>query len=387
MDEIILSICIPTYNGGERLEKLVKQILKSNRRDIEIAVTDNCSSDDTIERLEKINDIRLHVYRNIANIGALENGICALENGNGKYVMLLLDRDILQIVCLDEYVWFLKENEYGVLLNLCKTFGNRNAKRIVGEELYYYLTKSPHPSFYTFNNTLFRKIEITKEIKTNGYYPAVIGMAIAQKGDVYLNTSIPITIEAEMQYILMHHSKSWSIPQDDQIERFKPLGYDPRSQKIRLKQYFKYIESICDKQEILYAQRGIYKALLENAMNYIHELESASGRHRYPIDDMGYTLFDHVQVIDDFYNFYIGCVKDEEKKLNKNYIDTLTELVRLEFVNDTLPQMKSIYDKNCIEIEKLKEMLLDMGVVYEKNFRKDIIFREGAGVKNAAGRS
>ena len=349
MYEIILSICIPTYNGGIRLEKLVRQILGSDRNDIEVAVTDNCSCDDTVERLKKINDMRLCVYENTINTGALENGIHALENANGKYAMLLLDRDIVQMKCLDEYVRFLKENEYGVLINLCKTFGYRAAKKI----------------------------------KTDGYYPALIGMAISQIGGAYLNTAIPISIEAETHYILMSRSKSWSIAHDDAKERFKPLGYDPRSQKERLKKYFHYIETICGEKEILYAQKGIYQALLENTMNYIHELESTSGRHRYPLDDLGYTLYEHVQIVDDFYDFYLSCAGDREKALNQDYIETITQLIRLQFINETIPQLQGSYDQNCVEIETLRERLSDLGVVYEENIRRDMIFKEGAGVEDA----
>lgn len=383
MYEIILSICIPTYNGGIRLEKLVRQILGSDRNDIEVAVTDNCSCDDTVERLKKINDMRLCVYENTINTGALENGIHALENANGKYAMLLLDRDIVQMKCLDEYVRFLKENEYGVLINLCKTFGYRAAKKIEKEELYYYLAKSPHPSFFTFHRAMLREIEITKSVKTDGYYPALIGMAISQIGGAYLNTAIPISIEAETHYILMSRSKSWSIAHDDAKERFKPLGYDPRSQKERLKKYFHYIETICGEKEILYAQKGIYQALLENTMNYIHELESTSGRHRYPLDDLGYTLYEHVQIVDDFYDFYLSCAGDREKALNQDYIETITQLIRLQFINETIPQLQGSYDQNCVEIETLRERLSDLGVVYEENIRRDMIFKEGAGVEDA----
>jgi hypothetical protein len=137
----------------------------------------------------------------------------------------------------------------------------------------------------------------------------------------------------------------------------------------------------------LYAQKGIYTAVLENTMNYIHELESASGRHRYPLDDLGYTLYEHVQVVDDFYQHYLSCVNDRQRELNRDYIDTMTELVRLQFINDTLPQVQSAYDRNCIQINKLKERLLQMGIVYQENSRKDMIFKEGAGVQRHAGRN
>lgn len=382
MENIVLSICIPTYNGGERLEKLIKLILKSSRQDIEIAVTDNCSSDNTIELLRKIGDKRLQIYQNKSNLGAFANGVHSLANGKGKYVMLLLDRDVIQIKCLDAYLEFLKCHDYGVIINLCKHYGEIESKVIEREELYYFLTKVPHPSFYTFRRDCLEQIDMTRSIRENGYYNAMIGLAIAQIAEVYMNTSIPIVLEAEVQYVLMHNSRSWNVIPDEIKE--KCLSYDPRSQKIRLKQYYDFLLTISNEYELTYAQRGIYLALLENTMDYIHEMESACGRHRYPLDDLGYTLFDYVKVADDFYEFYLSCVNDVGEKKNRDCINAFTELVRLQFINDTFPQLQSSYHANCERIYNLHNKLCQMGISYQVNLRKDIIYREGAGVgKNA----
>lgn len=382
MENIVLSICIPTYNGGERLEKLIKLILKSSRQDIEIAVTDNCSSDNTIELLRKIGDKRLQIYQNKSNLGAFANGVRSLANGKGKYVMLLLDRDVIQIKCLDVYLEFLKCHDYGVIINLCKHYGEIESKIIEREELYYFLTKVPHPSFYTFRRDCLEHIDMTRSIRENGYYNAMIGLAIAQIAEVYMNTSIPVVLEAEVQYVLMHNSRSWNVIPDEIKE--KCLSYDPRSQKIRLKQYYDFVLTISNEYELTYAQRGIYLALLENAMDYIHEIESARGRHRYPLDDLGYALFDYVKVADDFYKFYLSCVNDVDEKKNRECINTFTELVRLQFINDTFPQLQSSYNANCERIYNLHNKLCQMGISYQVNLYKDVIYREGAGVgKNA----
>ena len=69
MEDILLSICIPTYNRADIVYECVKECLKISGDDIEVVVNDNCSTDDTKGKLEKIVDKRFRYYRNNENIG------------------------------------------------------------------------------------------------------------------------------------------------------------------------------------------------------------------------------------------------------------------------------------------------------------------------------
>jgi glycosyltransferase involved in cell wall biosynthesis len=59
----LLSVVIPTRNRDDVICRSVQSILRSLRTDIEIIVIDDGSSDDTINRVSRINDQRLRLHR------------------------------------------------------------------------------------------------------------------------------------------------------------------------------------------------------------------------------------------------------------------------------------------------------------------------------------
>lgn len=91
-NEILLSICIPTYNRAEWVSGLVLECLKINSDKIEIIVIDNCSPDNTQALLNEIKDPRFYYYRNSINTGFGNIGSC-VNKGRGKFCLLLRDKD------------------------------------------------------------------------------------------------------------------------------------------------------------------------------------------------------------------------------------------------------------------------------------------------------
>lgn len=91
-NEILLSICIPTYNRAEWVPGLVLECLKINSAKIEVIVVDNCSPDNTQALLNEIKDPRFYYYRNSVNVGYSNVGDC-INKGNGKFCLLLRDKD------------------------------------------------------------------------------------------------------------------------------------------------------------------------------------------------------------------------------------------------------------------------------------------------------
>lgn len=97
---MLLSVCIPTYNRGEKVLSLL-QFLSSEINgsdfydDIEILVSDNCSTDNTQEVVsEYINGSELFVYnRNEENLGLIGNLHKLVELSKGDYVWFMGDDD------------------------------------------------------------------------------------------------------------------------------------------------------------------------------------------------------------------------------------------------------------------------------------------------------
>lgn len=116
-NEIILSICIPTYNRKERVEETVYRLLSSDLDEIEICVVDNASEDGTYIALQNIKDNRLKLFENEKNIGQFPNQYKALFYGTGKYVVTVMDRDEINIKNLRKLLRYLKTLRYDAILS------------------------------------------------------------------------------------------------------------------------------------------------------------------------------------------------------------------------------------------------------------------------------
>ena len=93
MDNLFLSICIPTYNRADKIVDLVKTLLSCKENNIEVIVIDNCSTDNTQMLLNEIIDNRFSYVRNKNNIGSMPNVLKALTLGSGEFILLCLDKD------------------------------------------------------------------------------------------------------------------------------------------------------------------------------------------------------------------------------------------------------------------------------------------------------
>lgn len=117
--EKILSICIPTYNRAKYLDMsltaITQQILELETNEVEILVSDNCSSDNTQKVVEKYHELQVNYIRNAENIGADNNFLQCMNKAIGKYILLLGDDDILQPGSIKYIIKVLKEKDWGCM--------------------------------------------------------------------------------------------------------------------------------------------------------------------------------------------------------------------------------------------------------------------------------
>ena len=100
--EILLSICIPTFNRPQYLkvavESVLAQIDPTNSSKVEIVISDNSLSDESqvvIEELKKRENASIKYYKNEHNVGFDGNCLLAVERASGRYAWLLGDDDLL----------------------------------------------------------------------------------------------------------------------------------------------------------------------------------------------------------------------------------------------------------------------------------------------------
>ena len=98
----VLTFAIPTYNGAEFLsgaiDSIVKEAAAEKFKDIEVLVSDNCSTDGTREIAEKYQAEypgTVRYRRNEENIGYDRNVDLAVREAKGEYVWLIGDDDYL----------------------------------------------------------------------------------------------------------------------------------------------------------------------------------------------------------------------------------------------------------------------------------------------------
>lgn len=109
----LVSICIPTYNGQEFILEVLNSALNQTYRPIEIIVSDDESTDDTLNIIKNgsiDSDINIAVYSHTPQgIGANWNH--CVSKAKGEYIKLLFQDDIIAPNCIEEMIKPFLENK------------------------------------------------------------------------------------------------------------------------------------------------------------------------------------------------------------------------------------------------------------------------------------
>lgn len=95
-----ISIAIPTYNRSSFLKETLASILPQMRPGVELVISDNGSTDNTLESLKSYPQIRVVGFEN--NEGIDHNIVNVIKHSLGKYVFLFSDDDLLLPGSLDK---------------------------------------------------------------------------------------------------------------------------------------------------------------------------------------------------------------------------------------------------------------------------------------------
>ena len=92
----LVSIGIPTYNRADSYLKLaIQSAVNQTYSNIEIIVSDNCSTDSTEMVVSAFGDPRIRYFKQTKNIGGLNNANYCVEQARGNYFLLLHDDDLI----------------------------------------------------------------------------------------------------------------------------------------------------------------------------------------------------------------------------------------------------------------------------------------------------
>lgn len=98
----LITIGIPTRNRSSLLKVCIESAFAQTYQNIEVLVSDNASTDDTLAVLESMDDSRLRVLANQQNIGAAENFAQCIRAAKGDYLVLVSDDNSLDPLFLEK---------------------------------------------------------------------------------------------------------------------------------------------------------------------------------------------------------------------------------------------------------------------------------------------
>lgn len=97
------SVCMATYNGERYIQRQLESILKQLDSMDEVIIFDDCSTDNTRKVIKAMDDSRIHLYKNIKNLGVNKTFENALKKARGDIIFLSDQDDIW----LDDKVAFI----------------------------------------------------------------------------------------------------------------------------------------------------------------------------------------------------------------------------------------------------------------------------------------
>ncbi len=90
----MISVCMATYNGEKYIKQQIESILKQIGLKDELVISDDGSTDTTIEIIKNINDKRIKLFDNNGKHGFTHNFESAINNATGDYIFLSDQDDI-----------------------------------------------------------------------------------------------------------------------------------------------------------------------------------------------------------------------------------------------------------------------------------------------------
>ncbi len=107
----MISVCIATYNASKYINAQIVSILGQLASNDEVIVSDDLSTDDTVEIITSINDARIKVIKSNIRLGVIKNFERSLYAAKGD-IIFLSDQDDIWLpnkveVCLDQLANFI----------------------------------------------------------------------------------------------------------------------------------------------------------------------------------------------------------------------------------------------------------------------------------------
>ena len=131
MNDILISICIPTYNSERYISECINSVLNQTYKNFEIIISDNSSNDNTLKIIESFNDPRIKIFKNKKNVGLGKNFNIACSYATGEFIKLLPSDDTISHDCLEKSLKpFSQHNDIALVIG-AKTIVDSKSKVLI----------------------------------------------------------------------------------------------------------------------------------------------------------------------------------------------------------------------------------------------------------------
>ena len=112
VEEDVVSIIMPSYNASNYIEAAINSVQQQTYDKWELIIVDDCSTDNTVDIIQNINDDRIRLYKNEENSGAAISRNKALREARGRWIAFLDSDDVWVPEKLEKQLRFMKERDY-----------------------------------------------------------------------------------------------------------------------------------------------------------------------------------------------------------------------------------------------------------------------------------
>lgn len=174
-----IDVLMATYNGEKYLKEQIESILNQTYKDIRLIISDDCSTDDTVNILKKYEkqDSRVKIYYQKNNLGYVKNF---------EFLLKKVENDLFMLSDQDD-VWLPEKIEKSL-----KTLKEQNADFVFGDlEV---VDRDLNTVYSSFGDYMLLDRKIKKYIdsyKVNYLYNCVTGCTILSKKE-YIKDMLPI---------------------------------------------------------------------------------------------------------------------------------------------------------------------------------------------------
>ncbi len=107
----LVSIIMPLYNAAGFVKETIESVLAQTYQNFELLITNDCSTDNSVEIVESFRDPRIKLFHNEQNSGAAKTRNRSIREASGKWIAFLDSDDLWDKEKLEKHLDFMVQKD------------------------------------------------------------------------------------------------------------------------------------------------------------------------------------------------------------------------------------------------------------------------------------